>query len=94
MYYTPASAAASAATQPSSPTSAAEAAAGQREVGYVWTVTKEGPEGTRRIAGGEAIVPAGPGERKAVEKVAARELAQATQGMKPQAAAERSTVHF
>ena len=93
VYYTPASAAASAA-QPSSPTSAAEATAGQREVGYVWTVTKDGPEGTRRIAGGEAIVPAGPGEREAVEKVAARELAQATQGMKPQAAAERSSVHF
>jgi cell pole-organizing protein PopZ len=93
---TPAASAAPAPTptaQAAAPATALPAAT-NREVGYVWTVTKQTPDGARRIAGGEAIVPAGPGERGAVEKVAAQELAQATRGMKPGAATERGSVQF
>lgn len=52
-----------------------------REVSYRWEITAPGETQAETVARGEAVVPAGPGERAAVEAVAAQQLANAARNV-------------
>ncbi|MGW2255132.1 hypothetical protein ACWCXH_33845 [Kitasatospora sp. NPDC001660] len=52
-----------------------------REVSYRWEITAPGENQAETLARGEAVVPAGPGERAAVEAVAAQQLANAARNV-------------
>lgn len=68
-------------TAPSITPAAGAAPATHREVAYRWEITYPDENSLSTVARGEAIVPAGPGERAAVEAVAAQQLANAARTM-------------